>query len=84
MKKLTEDEFDDLFTPVPDGAGDTIRASDDGLDKTSTKLWTIVEGEDASLIIVSGWHYVNRFGYVITDEDWTEPTEAVWSAPDED
>lgn len=84
MKQLTEDEFDKQFTPVPDAAGEIVRPSDDGLDKDSTKLWTVVDGDDGGLYALSGWHYVNRVGYVLTEEDWEEPTEAVWSAPSED
>ncbi|MCI4659701.1 hypothetical protein [Cryobacterium zhongshanensis] len=84
MKTLTEDEFDTQFTTVPDATGEDIRPSDHGLDRVSTKLWTIVNGDDGSLVIASGWHYVNRIGYVITEEDWTEPTEAIWMAASED
>jgi hypothetical protein len=84
MKTLTEEEFDTQFTPVPAADGDAVRPSDDGLDKASTKLWTIVDGDDGGLYAVSGWHLVNRVGYLLTEEDWTEPTEAVWFAAGED
>lgn len=84
MKNLTEDEFDQQFTPIPDGAGDLVRPGDEGLDRGSDKLWTIVDGDDGGLYAVSGWQYVNRVGYLITEESWTEETEAVWYAPGED
>jgi hypothetical protein len=81
---MTEDEFDNQFTPVPDEDGETVRPSDDDLDPQSLYLWTIVGADDGSLMVVSGWHYVNRIGYLVTKEPWTEPTEAVWFPADDD
>ncbi|MDP9903149.1 hypothetical protein [Arthrobacter bambusae] len=80
MQQLSEDEFDSRFTVVPDPVtGDTIRSSDQGLDRDSRNLWTIVEGDDGNnLYAVSGWHYVNRIGYILTEEAWEEESEAVW------
>ncbi|WP_314191963.1 hypothetical protein [uncultured Arthrobacter sp.] len=80
MQQLTEHEFDSRFTVVPDPVtGDTIRPSDQGLDRDSRNLWTIVEGDDGgNLYAVSGWHFVNRVGYILTEEAWTEEAEAVW------
>ncbi len=37
-------------------------------------VWTLLEVE-SSLIIASGLQYVNRIGYFITKEPWTEYTE---------
>lgn len=31
------------------------------------KIWTVVEGDDGELYIVHGYHYVNRVGYLITE-----------------
>jgi hypothetical protein len=88
--KLTEDEFYEQFTPtinhlVSDAAfggtmyetyGKELEAikycnSDDS---TKRKVWTIEEVE-GKFYFVSGWHYVNRFGYLITEEDVPENTE---------
>lgn len=84
MKSLTEEEFDKQFTPVPDGDGEVVRPGDAGLNQSSDKLWTIVDGDDGGLYAVSGWHYVNRVGYLITEESWVEDTEAVWCSPNEE
>lgn len=78
MKQLTEEEFDQQFTPVPDAAGDLVRPSADDLDRTSNKLWTIVQDDDDGLYALSGWHYVNRVGFLLTEESWTEAIEAIW------
>lgn len=77
MKILTEDEFDAQFTVIPDGDGETIRPTSDGIDPDSRQLWTILDGDEA-LYASSGLHFVNRIGYLLTVEDWTEETEAVW------
>lgn len=86
MHQLTEDEFDTLFTVVPDPAtGEDVRPSDQGPDRTSRHLWTIVDA-DGDLHALTGWHYVNRVGYLLTKEAWEEETEAAWFVgnPDED
>lgn len=34
-------------------------------------VWTLVEG-DKGLYIIEGYHVVNRMGYLITSNPWTE------------
>lgn len=76
MRHLTEDDFDRQFTVVPDVHGDTTRPTAEGLDLDSKHLWTIVNAE-GSLYAISGAHYVNRIGYLLTEEAWGQETEAV-------
>jgi hypothetical protein len=40
-------------------------------------VWTIVDGEDESLWLLSGCHFINRLGYFITERPWAgaEPVE---------
>ncbi len=33
-------------------------------------IWTLVSGEDDSLIILPGSHVVNRLGYFVTEKQW--------------
>ena len=42
----------------------------------SKKVWTIVEGDYGTLMISAGFHFVNRQGYLITEEDY--PSEAAY------
>lgn len=35
-------------------------------------VWTIVDGDDGNLCILNGWHWVNRFGYIITKNPFNE------------
>lgn len=49
------------------------------LDYVKTKLnkniWTIVDNEEGDLTIIAGFHFVNRLGYLITDEAWEDEYE---------
>ena len=33
-------------------------------------VWTIVDGENEETWIIPGYHYVNRYGYLITEKPW--------------
>lgn len=86
---LTEDQFDAQYTPVMGTEGEYLREiSTDIPDQESRYLWTVVDGDDGNLYIVSGWQYVGRFGYVYTEQQWPEGTsiEAPWAifADDDD
>jgi hypothetical protein len=89
---LSYDDWRDAYRPVPN----TIRkdAPFDGcmfetfgpeLDAITAAdlacVWTIVDGEDESLWLLSGRHLVNRLGYFITERPW-QGTEAVEIALD--
>jgi hypothetical protein len=39
------------------------------------RVWTILDGEGSALVVSAGWHYVNRLGYLITEEEWESPEE---------
>lgn len=80
MKNLTEEEFDRQFTVIPDADGETIRPDSVGIAEDSKHLWTIVDA-DGSLYALTGLHFVNRLGYLLTEEAWDEETEAVWYIP---
>lgn len=77
MKQLTEDEFDAQFTVVTGAEGEEIRDDYKDIDPDSKHLWTIVDAE-GNLYALTGVHRVNRFGYIVTKEAWTEEIEAVW------
>ena len=88
IKKITEEQFDEQFTLVKNNIDDN--ASWDGcmfetygselmyvynIAKEGNNVWTIIEGDDDTIFITSGIHLVNRIGYLITEEEWTEETE---------
>lgn len=39
------------------------------------RVWTVMDGEKSSLVVCAGWHYVNRLGYLITEEEWQDAEE---------
>jgi len=43
--------------------------------KLNKNIWTIVDNEDGELIIIAGFHFVNRLGYLITPEAWEDEYE---------
>lgn len=38
-------------------------------------IWTLVDADD-ELIILSGWHIVNRLGYFVTERPWNKSGSA--------
>jgi hypothetical protein len=37
-------------------------------------IWTVLDGEGSGLVVVSGLHFVNRMGYIITEIPWESET----------
>ncbi len=35
------------------------------------KIWTLID-VDYGMSVVAGWHFVNRIGYFISEEPWTD------------
>lgn len=53
-------------------------------EKSCRKIWTLIEGDSGNLWMVPGFHYVNRLGFFITEEEWQEDAEEylMWDAKD--
>ncbi len=80
-----DDDFYEKFNPVKNHLDDN--ASWDGCmfetygeeveyvhkvnDETPRKVWTILDC-DGFFYIGAGYHHVNRHGYLITEEEWTD------------
>lgn len=43
----------------------------------SNHIWTVVEGDDGDLIIIAGYHFINRMGYIVTKKGWENSTDWV-------
>ena len=85
--ELTEEEFDNRFTPVENHLSNN--ASFNGwmfetygeeleyvMSMIETRrVWTIITGENDTLFYSSGFHIVNRLGYLITEEVIDEDDE---------
>jgi hypothetical protein len=88
--ELTEDEFDDQYALVPNhiNPSATWTIDDNGGCMFETygeefefvrrydprKVWTFVDGDDGDMYVVSGLHYVNRVGYLLSREPVPENT----------
>ena len=47
--------------------------------KTNPNLvWTWIDCEEGKHYLVAGWHFVNRIGYVITKEPWSDSMASVY------
>lgn len=80
--EMTEDEFDDRYKLVPnhlnpnagwaygDGNGCLFETFGEELDYVRSQdpqtIWTLVDGSDGDLYLQSGYHFVNRIGYLLS------------------
>jgi hypothetical protein len=43
-------------------------------------VWTLVDSDTRHQYAVPGFHFVNRFGYIVTKQPWKDDArDAVWS-----
>jgi hypothetical protein len=87
---MTEEEFDAAYTPRPnhlnpdaswaigDGPGCLFDISPKEIQfvrrQNPRTIWTLLDGEDGNLHLVSGYHFVNRVGFLITTAAVPEET----------
>lgn len=80
--ELTEEEFDERFPLVPNhinpSAGWAVGEGGGCLFETCgeefafirrqdpLKVWTLIDGDDGDMYLVSGPHFVNRVGYLLS------------------
>ena len=88
MKTITDEEFKNTYKPIKNHLDDN--ASWDGCmfetfgdelffvkNQAPKTIWTIVENDDGNLMPISGFHFVNRMGYLITEIIWEEDVEVI-------
>jgi hypothetical protein len=63
-----EDWFIETFKPQQNHLDDNASFFD--LAKKSNRVWTIIEGDDDTLFYASGFHYVNRLGFIVTEKEY--------------
>jgi len=47
------------------------------LSKTTKRVWTIIEGDDDTIFYVAGFHYVNRIGFVVCENEYETGNEEI-------
>ena len=87
LNNITEDEFDATYSLLPnhlnpnaswsygEGSGCLFETYGEELafvrSQDPRTIWTLMDGDDGDQYLVSGYHYVNRIGYLIS----TSPVE---------
>lgn len=87
---MTYDNWQDTYQPVTNPFTDS--APFDGLmfetfgpelehirDTPADSIWTLVEGDEDTLYVLSGFHFVNRLGYFIATK--TTPPNTLIEVP---
>ena len=88
MTEITEDEFDAQYPLVTnhinphaswvtgDGPGCLFETYGEELDfvrrQDPRTIWTFVDGDDGNQYVISGYHLVNRIGYLISTVPFPE------------
>jgi len=76
MTIIEENDFIARFKPETDEGGDYYRQREirDANDRVlieqaqrERRLWTAIDGEEGNFCISSGYHFVNRLYYIITE-----------------
>ncbi len=91
MTKMTEDDFDKQYPLVTnhidpnaswafdDGPGCLFETYGEELDfvraQNPRNIWTLVDGDDDSQYVISGYHLVNRIGYLISTVPFPEDAD---------
>lgn len=79
---IPEDDFETKFEPEARPDGSMLRELEEVRTVGTNRVWTVVEGDEGTLYAMAGYHVINRVGYLVTREPWTDPdTIAVYSAP---
>lgn len=74
MATLSDTNWDERFTIIPGADQETIRDDVEDVEDIHT-LWTVID-VDGKLYVVTGRHFVNRMGYVVTEEAWETADES--------
>ena len=76
-RAMSDRHFCRIFDPIPDprGNGD-VWEYEDTLAHDVHCVWTLVDGDNGDPYIVPGCHIVNKFGYMVTRNPWTDAQEA--------
>ena len=91
MTQITEDEFDTKYPLITnhinpnaswafgEGPGCLFETYGEELDFVRAQdprtIWTLVDGDDGNQHVISGYHLVNRIGYLISTIPFPEDAE---------
>lgn len=89
-KALEVETFDSFFQPSEDeetGCPKLFETYDEAVKAEALKyaaspdqlyrhIWTVVDGDSGDLIVLNGWHLVNRVHYMVTKTPWGDGSPA--------
>lgn len=87
MNKSTYQQFVEQYNPVKNRVVSHESSFDGTLFETygeevqyvysisNDHVWTLVVTESNEWLILPGFHYVNRLGYFISQEPWSDPNQ---------
>lgn len=69
----SQDQFDARYT-LQGGPDADLLGEDQLAGAEADRIWTVVD-TDGTMYVVAGTHRVNRLGYVISEQPWTDAAE---------
>lgn len=88
MKTINDNDFYEQFKPVKNHI-DTNASWDGCMFETygeelefvkaqpEKKIWTVMDSDNGEMMVGSGFHFVNRLGYLITEEPWDDEIQVL-------
>jgi len=78
------DSFDANYEPMPAPGDDAclLREHHEVVHANPNRVWTVVETDEDRLLILPGFHLVNRLGYLLTRKPWQADSEEFDYLPD--
>ena len=88
MTDLTLEQWDEVYRPIQNhldpfaSLGGTMFETFGEeyayvLSEDEHYVWTYVDGDNGELLLLSGFHIINRIGYFITEKMWETPTTVI-------
>lgn len=77
MTSMTEAEFDSQFTHIIGADNSTVLEFEEVIAQDNHHVWTWVDGDNGEACLIPGVHFVNRFGYALTEEPWIDESLCV-------
>lgn len=77
---MTCDDFYARFHPERRDGAVVVREPDQLDGVPQSRLWTIVACDDQPgqpWVLMPGYHFVNRLGYIVTEEHWVDGADDV-------
>lgn len=72
MRAGTWNSFDKKFEPLTKDDGSLLRDFHEVKDCQLEKVWTVIEADNGKMYCATGFHIVNRIGYLLCAQPWAD------------